>query len=47
MTEFDLDIPRGVDVMLSFTFEEELGQAYRGYLFTNGWMMGKRVGNLG
>jgi hypothetical protein len=26
---------------------EESGQAYRAVLFINGWMMGKRVGNLG
>lgn len=33
--------------MLSFNFEEPFGQPYRAYLFVNGWMMGKRVGNLG
>jgi len=33
--------------MLSFTFEESLGQPYRAFLFVNGWMMGKRVANLG
>jgi len=33
--------------MLSFTFEEPLGQPYRAFLFVNGWMMGKRVANLG
>jgi len=33
--------------MLSFTFEEDFGQPYRAFLFVNGWMMGKRVGNLG
>ena len=32
---------------MSFVFGEGLGQAYRAYLFVNGWMMGKRVGNLG
>ncbi|KAJ7612991.1 glycoside hydrolase family 35 protein [Roridomyces roridus] len=47
VTTFDLDIPTGVDAFMSFTFEEPLGQDYRAYLFVNGWMMGKRVGNLG
>ena len=47
VTTFTLDIPRGMDVMMSFTFEEPLGQPYRAFLFVNGWMMGKRVGNLG
>ena len=47
VTTFKLDIPRGLDVMMSFTFQEPLGQPYRAFLFVNGWMMGKRVGNLG
>lgn len=47
VTTFDLSIPAGFDVLLSFTFEEPLGQPYRLYLFVNGWMMGKRVGDLG
>ena len=33
--------------MLSLEFEEGLGQPYRAYLFVNGWMIGKRVANLG
>ncbi|KAL1748893.1 glycoside hydrolase family 35 protein [Schizophyllum fasciatum] len=44
---FDLDLPEGYDIPLSFVFEEPLGLPYRAYLFVNGWMMGKRVGNLG
>ena len=32
--------------MLSFTFDES-AQPYRALLFVNGWMMGKRVANLG
>jgi len=32
---------------MSFTFQEPLRQPYRALLFVNGWMMGKRVGNLG
>ncbi|KAJ7058089.1 glycoside hydrolase family 35 protein [Mycena amicta] len=47
VTTFNLGIPAGVDAFISFTFEEPLGQDYRAYLFVNGWMMGKRVANLG
>jgi Beta-galactosidase jelly roll domain len=46
VTTFPLDIPAGFDVMLSFTFDEST-QPYRALLFINGWMMGKRVANLG
>jgi hypothetical protein len=47
ITTFKLDIAKGLDAMLSFTFNEPLGQQYRATLFVNGWMMGKRVANLG
>jgi len=47
VTTFKLYIPQYLDVMMSFTFQEPLGQPYRAFLFVNGWMMGKRVGNLG
>jgi hypothetical protein len=46
VTVFPLHIPPGLDVMLSFTFDES-AQPYRALLFVNGWMMGKRVANLG
>ena len=46
VTIFPLHIPLGFDVMLSFTFDES-AQPYRALLFVNGWMMGKRVANLG
>jgi len=46
VTTFPLDIPAGFDVMLSFTFDHTT-QPYRALLFVNGWMMGKRVANLG
>lgn len=46
-TTFDLNIPENIDAMFSFNFEESLGQPYRVYMFVNGWMMGKRVANLG
>ncbi|KAJ7648397.1 glycoside hydrolase family 35 protein [Mycena polygramma] len=47
VTTFNLNVPAGIDAFFSFTFEEPLGQDYRLYLFVNGWMMGKRVANLG
>ncbi|KAK1217819.1 hypothetical protein PQX77_019527 [Marasmius sp. AFHP31] len=47
VTTFDLSIPEGQDVMMSFNFVEGGAQAYRALLFVNGWMMGKRVANLG
>jgi hypothetical protein len=47
VTTIDLDLPENTDVFLSLTFEEPFGQPYRAILFVNGWMMGKRVGNLG
>ncbi|KAI0263999.1 glycoside hydrolase family 35 protein [Gloeopeniophorella convolvens] len=46
VTTFDLNIPDNLDVMLSFTFDQT-SQPYRALLFVNGWMMGKRVANLG
>ena len=46
VTTFPLNIRAGFDVMLSFTFDES-AQPYRALLFVNGWMMGKRVANLG
>jgi hypothetical protein len=46
VTTFPLNIPTGFDVMMSFTFDES-NQPYRAFLFVNGWMMGKRVANLG
>lgn len=50
VTTFKLSMPSGFDVMMSFNFEDIAGndgQPYRALLFVNGWMMGKRVGNLG
>ena len=44
---FSLDLDPFLDVHMSFTFEDPLGAAYRALLFVNGWMMGKRVANLG
>jgi hypothetical protein len=46
VTTFDLDIPSYNEVFMSFTFDRS-SQPYRAYLFVNGWMMGKRVANLG
>ncbi|KAJ7133272.1 glycoside hydrolase family 35 protein, partial [Mycena epipterygia] len=47
VTTFNLNIEEYLDVHMSFTFEDPLGPAYRALLFVNGWMMGKRVANLG
>ena len=50
VTTFNLDIPEGTDVPMSFVFDggsDTTNQPYRALLFVNGWMMGKRVGNLG
>lgn len=46
VTTFDLKIPSYQDAFISFTFDDS-AQPYRAYLFVNGWMMGKRVANLG
>ncbi|KZV98894.1 putative beta-galactosidase [Exidia glandulosa HHB12029] len=50
VTKFQLDTPRGVDLHMSFVFDDGVGDTgvpYRAYLYVNGWMMGKRVANLG
>jgi hypothetical protein len=47
VTTFELDVEEFLDAHMSFTFDDPLGPAYRALLFVNGWMMGKRVGNLG
>ncbi|KAG1812912.1 glycoside hydrolase family 35 protein [Suillus subaureus] len=46
VTTFNLSIPDGFDVPISFTFDDT-SQPYRSQLYVNGWMMGKRVSNLG
>ncbi|KAG0700935.1 glycoside hydrolase family 35 protein [Suillus ampliporus] len=46
VTTFNLSIPEGLDVPISFTFDNSF-QPYRAQLYVNGWMMGKRVSNLG
>lgn len=46
VTTFKLSIPEDFDVPISFTFDGST-QPYRALLFVNGWMMGKRVANLG
>jgi len=45
-TSFKLDIPRRLDVPMSFEFENHASH-HRALLFVNGWMMGNRVANLG
>ncbi|KAF5374918.1 hypothetical protein D9758_000010 [Tetrapyrgos nigripes] len=39
VTTFDLNVPQGQDVMMSFNFIESGEQGYRALLFVNGWMM--------
>lgn len=46
VTTFDLKISEELDVPMSFTFDQSF-QPYRAQLYVNGWMMGKRVANLG
>lgn len=46
VTNFDLSIAGGLDVMMSFEFEN-LMQPYRALLFVNGWQFGKRAADKG
>ncbi|KAJ4320159.1 hypothetical protein N0V94_003520 [Neodidymelliopsis sp. IMI 364377] len=56
-TEFDLNLPTGYDIPLSFTFTNGTSsnstgsgssvQAYRVQLYVNGWQYGKYVNNVG
>ncbi|GJJ10923.1 hypothetical protein Clacol_005152 [Clathrus columnatus] len=46
VTTFNLDIPEGTDIPISFVFEDH-SERYRAFLFVNGWKFGKRIGNLG
>ena len=48
VTTFTLDVPHGVDAMMSFVFDDgkstvltEEGGLYRALLFVNGWQFGK------
>lgn len=45
-TEFNLNIPKGRDVHLSFVVGGPKGP-YRATLFVNGWTMGRIVSNMG
>ncbi|KAJ4353285.1 uncharacterized protein N0V89_005012 [Didymosphaeria variabile] len=45
--EFELDIPGGWDVPLSFTFTNSTTTAHRVLLYVNGWQYGKYVNNIG
>ena len=44
-TSFDLDMPKGYDIPLSFVFANTTGADYRAQLYVNGWQFGK-YGNL-
>lgn len=48
VTTFDLDVPTGSDVMMSFVYDGNTvsGQPYRALLFVNGWQYGKVSGYL-
>ena len=46
VTTFELDISENLEAAISFNFKDD-GEPYRALLFVNGWMMGKRVANLG
>ncbi|KAI0738818.1 glycoside hydrolase superfamily [Daedaleopsis nitida] len=48
VTTFKLDVPHGVDAMMSFQFGVERAPLpYRALLFVNGWKFGKRIGDIG
>ncbi|KAK7017630.1 beta-galactosidase [Favolaschia claudopus] len=44
--KFDLNLPEGYDIPLSFVFDSAVGH-YRAQLHVNGWQMGKRIANIG
>ncbi|KAJ7208991.1 glycoside hydrolase superfamily [Mycena pura] len=46
-TTFDLDVPAGYDVKMSFNFPPYGDGTYRAFLYVNGWNMGRYVANLG
>ncbi|KAI0129915.1 lactase [Xylariales sp. AK1849] len=50
-TNFDLNVPKGYDVPMSFVFANETGgdapEDYRVQLYVNGWQFGKYISNLG
>jgi hypothetical protein len=46
-TEFNLDVPAGYDVPMSFTFTNATSAAYRAQIYVNGWQYGKYVSNVG
>jgi hypothetical protein len=53
-TQFDLDVPAGYDVPMSFTFTNATAPgngssvpAYRAQVYVNGWQYGKFVSNVG
>ncbi|KAF5328925.1 hypothetical protein D9758_016826 [Tetrapyrgos nigripes] len=46
-TTFDLNLPTGVDVAVSFNFPPYGNGTYRAFLYVNGWNMGRYVANMG
>jgi hypothetical protein len=52
VTQVELDIPSGVEAMISLTFantefNNNLENRWRAYIYVNGWMMGKFIANIG
>ncbi|KAJ9478783.1 Beta-galactosidase [Pseudozyma hubeiensis] len=46
-TTFSLDLAEGIDLGLTFAFNEVKGKKFRAQLYVNGWQMGKYVNHLG
>ncbi|KAJ6467728.1 glycoside hydrolase superfamily [Mycena sanguinolenta] len=46
-TTFDLNVPDGYDVKMTFNFPPYGEGSYRAFLYVNGWNMGRYVANLG
>jgi hypothetical protein len=45
-SSFNLSIPVDIDLAVNIVYPEDHG-AFRSQVWINGWMMGKRVGDLG
>jgi hypothetical protein len=43
---FDLSVPNGMDLVANVVYPDHQGY-FRSQLWVNGWMLGKRVGDLG
>lgn len=45
-SRFDLTVPEGLDLSLNVVYPDEMGP-FRSQCWINGWMVAKRVGDLG